>query len=661
MAMQFTKPNMINFGVDASQIAQQASLAKGVDFTPAFDAMINITNEKLQSKKRMAIMKNSNEIGSILDNANSVFSDRNLFKDPGKLEQEKESLNKTFSTAYDNLMNINMSEEERETLYSKYDKMKKHMDDKIAAQEKLESFNKQQEEININISEASNRVMSAAYSGNVDYMDNDFKLIEESIEGQVEKGLLARDKATNFLGNISANATIIASSKTDISKIINSDLTDTEKVKELKMLKNKYSDDGFIKSLSNELSKDSSLSKATAEMHLRDNIGKVEKLANMEINHISNDFKSTSMNFKSMSSNLSKMTVKQQDKFKNLMQSGEKYEAYSFYAETTGEIFEFKTRDDFYNNKEIQQTVYGKTFDVKDINDNTVPTNVLPSQAVENIKSIATDPLGQLNLSQDDYSSLSQFDLQSLMYKKAIDTVKYYMDTDDNVSAMKYLTGQNIEPIQLMQNGSLVTIDLNDMATSKALIDESTPDSRVKRLANENIVNGNIPRVIGSIQNYQSIPENKIEKRETLRVQMGNAGIALPKNVLDNEDKPLIKPKNFYSKGTLTPFLTDNLQSILEDMQPDLSQEEIVQAYNDVKQILTSSESEIEELTNYAITVYNSQGYVEANDIQEGITRKSLFNKKINGVTAIDKAVDLWIRKKYQYDTIGSESYQPIK
>ena len=661
MKTNYQKPNMINFGIDVSQISQQAGIAAGVDYSPAFNAISSVVKDKMQTEKNMALMDNEAKVSTILDNANSIFSDRNLYKDPTKLKQERDSLEKEFSSAYDSVLDINMSEEERKSIYLKYDKMKKHLDSKIETQKKLEDFNQQQQKININVSEATNRILSNAYSGKLDFIDNDYSFIEKAINGQVEKGLMKQDRAASFLGDISANATIIASSKNDINTILNSDLNNKEKISELKRLKNKYSNNEFIKELAKKSAEGTTLSKETFEMHLRDNIGKVEKIANMEINHISNDNKSEVMDIKNIGSNLNLLSLKQQDSFKNMMQQGKKYEAYNFYAESTDQVFEFKTRDDFYNNKQIQQDIYGETFDIKDINDTRVPTNTLPAQAVSNIEEIGKDPLNQLNLSQDDYSSMTQFDLQSMMYKKAIDTVKYYMDTDDNTSAMKYLMGQDLPAIQTVQNGRLVTINLNDMATAKALIDESTPDSKVKRLTSENIINGNVPRVIGNIQNFQAIPSNKEEKREALRIQMGEAGIAIPKNILKGDEKPLLRNKDFYTRGSLSTSLTENLQDILTDINPGISQEQITSNYVDIKEILTSSESELEELTNYAITIYNSQGYTDENDIANGINRKNLTSKKIDGKTAMDKAIDLWIRKKYRYDTIGSEGYNPIK
>lgn len=662
MKLGFEKPNIINFGVDVSQIANQAGIAAGVDYTPAFNAITSMAEKKMQSKKNMAIMDNESKVNSVLDHANSIFSDGNLYKDSTRLQQERDSFEKKFSTAYDDVMNINMSEEERRAVYSKYDKMKKHLDDKINAQQKLEEFNQQQQKINLSVTEATNRVMSGAYSGHIDYLDENFKFVEKSINGQVEKGLMTQDKATEFLGNVGANASIIASSKNDINAILNSDLSTEEKVQEMKALKSKYSDDKFIKNLSNELSKDTSLSPATAEMFLRENIGKVEKIANMEINHIVNSNKVEAFDIKNVKNNLGKLDLKQRDKFKNYILKGEKYEAYSFYAENTNQVFEFKNRDDFYNNKQIQKDLYGQEFNLKDITDSTVPTNTLPQQAVQNIAAIGQDPINQLSISKDDFNSMTQFDLQNLMYKKAIDTVKYFMDTDDDTSAMKYLIGQDIPPIQTVQNGRLVTINMNDMATARALIDDSTPDSKVKRLTSENIIAGNFSRVIGNIQNYSALQgKRNDEKRAALRVQMGDAGIAIPKNLLDGDDKPLIKMKDFYTRGALTFSLTSNLQQIIEEINPKISQEELVNNYVDIKQLLTSSESEKEELMNYAITIYNSQGYVEEEDLANGITRKNLLNKKVDGKTAMDEAIDLYIRKKYRYDTIGSEGYNPIK
>lgn len=659
MKFNFETPNMVDFGVNSRQIVSNAQLSRGVDATPAFDAMQKIAINKMQSEKRMALMKNEANINKVLNNYATSFNDPNMYKDEKQYNSQLGSFKKEFSKYYDGVLDINMSEEERETVLMKYDSLREKLENSIKAKKKSEEFKQQQQEMSVNVSEATNRIMSNAYSGNSNFLDADYSFVEGIMKDQVSKGLVTKEQSNEFLSEIITKGTIISSTKSEINSIIASDIDDRLKVKQLKQLKNKYSDDDFIKNLSKEASRGTALSKETTEMGLRKYKGMVEKMANMEINHISNDFKVKSVDLSNMRNNIKKLSLKDKDEFKNLIFNGKKFEAYQLYAEKTGEILEFRERDDFYKNKFIQEDTYGTTFNLSDINDNRTPSNTLPEEAINNISSISNDPLSQLNLSTEEFNSLSPQELQEMTFKKSINTVKFYMGTDDEVSAMKYLIGQNIEPIQFLQNGQVVSIPLNDMATAKALVDEGTPTSVKNRLLEEANINASFATVIGNIENYEAA--EKEDKKSAIRVEMANHGIAIPKNAIDGKEELLIRKKDFKSGGFLAYNFGETFSDTFKNLYPNISDSELAREFVETSKELTTSESAVAELYNYAVTIYNTGGYVDAKDLTDGITKTNLVTKRVNGETAFEKAMKLFIRKQRNIGTIGSQPYQPLK
>lgn len=645
--MKFISPNTINMGADSKSIVRKSE-DTGIDVSMGFKAIKQVAESKLISDKKIGILENEMKMNNLMNDSDLIFSDKNLYRNSEELTRAKNSFEEKYSSVLAERLNMNLSEEEMVELENRYNSTRNRLYNKIDSFEKENKLYQQNQKIMSNINGYSDSIMSLAYSGRLDVIDDNVNGMISNVDALYNNGTLTKEKRDDTIGNIIGGAYAIGLVSTEVKGIESKNISDEDKIEEINSLNELMEKDEFIKEQANVLSDtpNINMSKESIEMFIRENNKKGQYLIKQKINSYTTKGKLDKTDIKTLKINdLNNM----QEKY----YKGETYQAYVMAREKTGQPTEFVSCIDYLNNKEVQRKVYRENYNLKDLNDDKIPFQKLNSQAISSLKLLITDTANQIGISQEELAKTetNPDEIIAKVYARALDMVGDNIGTRDRMTQAKILVNQGIGTFQVFVGNERKFLDFENYELIKSFVlgayDEKTMDTKNKNLSTDitrNFLNkqqqikGTTEFMKATLNYMNTASGNEKEVREQQLGIMMSSGLALSRNALKGEEDDLIIPV----KGGLISFAdtTTELLSSNAEYGQIINGKEIDMSLNEIALLREYFLTEIgtKELENTAIALFNINGLPNTEEYQDTKTKGVTF-KQLRKSGSIEQAM----------------------
>lgn len=664
MNKQARNTSLINMGINPNSISTEAELAKGIDISKIFTAGAKAIEQKLKDDQDMLQLQLKGESERVHQKYRMLLSDKNLYKDPKKLEQVKKEYEQE-RNAINARISSQLSENRRAVL-TEYDKTTfngiEGYSDLLYKEQK---FNEQQSEINTRLYELNDRAISASYQGEAGLLEmgSSFDEFDHLLSSQVESKFMDQTQAYETFSNSLASAALTSNVIAAKNGIIKGNMSYEDKMLVLNAIKEQYKNPEFIRNLAKEAAK------GYANTNEDTLIVKMSKKVNEAINLINQD-----INQLNAMENIKKINAKKEENLDLI----ERRKYNELLAQNAWEAHSYKVT------KEKKSSPYGNNFVFNYVNSEklygvkglqfekgTVPYKQLTTEANQSLENLISNPFENLGYTPGSITNEQLMDetMERAFAIAGADLGLSPNTIEERVEIAKFLIGQNIRggifPEGMDYNMTLMYADPTSLVMTPSEFERNK-----RKYANAYVVKSyeGLSDQVLSMPVGKGATKTQEEKRNTQIMAAQAAGIAFPKTVIDGDDDITMFNKGrifsevpannqiaktvinrtvseFFEANNIDPgegninlITTNNLiaSAINNDVNLNAIEENAISYYNiDNRQAIMSSQG-IVEITKADLNNFKYFGKAVEDFVWEELNKQFNFKDRLLGGTTIN-------------------------